>query len=61
MTSQINPTAINDQYPVAAQPNNTQGFRDNFAGTKTNFEYAAEEITELQTKSILNIIGSSGL
>ena len=54
MTSQINPTAINDQYPVAGQPNNTQGFRDNFAGTKTNFEAAAAEITELQTKSILN-------
>lgn len=54
MTSQINPSAVNDQYPVAGQPNNTQGFRDNFAGTKTNFEYAAEEITELQTKSILN-------
>jgi len=54
MTSQINPTAINDQYPVAGQPNNTQGFRDNFAGTKTNFEAAASEITELQTKSILN-------
>ena len=54
MTSQINPSAVNDQYPIAGQPNNTQGFRDNFAGTKTNFEYAAEEITELQTKSILN-------
>jgi hypothetical protein len=60
MTSQINPTAINDQYPVAAQPNNTQGFRDNFAGTKTNFEYAAEEITELQTKSILNAALENG-
>lgn len=60
MTSQINPTAINDQYPVAGQPNNTQGFRDNFAGTKTNFEYAAEEITELQTKSILNAALDNG-
>ncbi len=60
MTSQINPTAINDQYPVAGQPNNTQGFRDNFAGTKTNFEYASEEITELQTKSILNAALDNG-
>lgn len=60
MTSQINPTAINDQYPVAGQPNNTQGFRDNFAGTKTNFEYAADEITELQTKSILNAALDNG-
>ena len=63
MTSQINSTAINDQYPVAGQPNNTQGFRDNFAATKTNFAAAASEITELQTKSILNatLTGGSSL
>ena len=60
MTSQINPNNINDQYPVAGQPNNTQGFRDNFAGTKTNFEYASDEITELQTKSILNAALTNG-
>lgn len=60
MTSQINPTNINDQYPVAGEPNNTQGFRDNFAGTKTNFEYASEEITELQTKAILNAALTNG-
>lgn len=53
MTSQINPNNINDQYPVAGQPNNTQGFRDNFAGTKTNFSYAADEINELQTNAVL--------
>jgi hypothetical protein len=53
MTSQINPQDINGNYPVAGQPNNTKGFRDNFTNTKTNFEYAANEITELQNKSVL--------
>lgn len=53
MTSQINPQDINGNYPVAGQPNNTQGFRDNFTNTKTNFEYAANEITELQNKAVL--------
>jgi hypothetical protein len=53
MTSQINPQDINGDYPVAGQPNNTKGFRDNFTNTKTNFEYAANEITELQNKAVL--------
>jgi hypothetical protein len=53
MTSQINPNNINGGYPVAGQPNNTQGFRDNFTNTRTNFEIAASEITALQTRSVL--------
>jgi hypothetical protein len=53
MTSQINPNNINGNYPVAGVPNNTQGFRDNFTNTKTNFEFAAAEISELQTKAVL--------
>jgi hypothetical protein len=53
MTSQINPNNIDGNYPVAGVPNNTQGFRDNFANTKTNFQYAADEIDELQSKSVL--------
>jgi hypothetical protein len=52
MTSAINPNNIDGQYPIAGQDNNSQGFRDNFTNTKTNFEYAAEEITELQNKAI---------
>lgn len=52
MTSQINPNNIDANYPVPGVPNNTQGFRDNFSGTKNNFQYAADEITELQTKSV---------
>lgn len=53
MTSQINPNNIDGTYPVAGQPNNTQGMRDNFTATKTNFQYASNEITELQSKSVL--------
>lgn len=52
MTSAINPNNIDGTYPIAGQDNNSQGFRDNFTNTKTNFEYAAQEITELQNKAI---------
>lgn len=52
MTSQINPNNIDGQYPVAGQPNNTQGFRDNFTNIKTNFQVAATEITDLENKGV---------
>lgn len=53
MTSAINPQNIDGAYPVAGQDNDSQGFRDNFTNTKTNFTYAAEEITDLQAKAVL--------
>ena len=53
MTSAINPNDIDGAYPVAGQDNNSQGFRDNFTNTKTNFQYAANEITDLQSKVVL--------
>ena len=53
MSSNINPNNIDGAYPVAGQDNNSQGFRDNFTNTKTNFQYAANEITELQNKVVL--------
>ena len=53
MTSQINPNNINGNYPVAGQDNNSQGFRDNFTNTGTNFSYAAQEITDLQNKVLV--------
>jgi hypothetical protein len=53
MTSQINPDDINGEYPVAGVSNNTQGMRDNFTNTKTNFQAAANEITDLQNKAVL--------
>lgn len=51
MTSQINPNDIDGAYPVAGQDNNSQGFRDNFTNIKSNFQYAADEITDLQNNS----------
>jgi hypothetical protein len=53
MTSAINPNNIDGAYPVAGQDNNSQGFRDNFTNTRTNFAYAADEITDLQNNAIL--------
>jgi hypothetical protein len=53
MTSLINPNNIDGTYPVAGQDNNSQGFRDNFTNTKTNFQYASNEITDLQNKAVL--------
>jgi len=60
MTSQINPNNINGAYPVAGQDNNSQGFRDNFTNTSTNFQFAAQEITALQNQAILNSQLSGG-
>ena len=53
MTSQINPADIDGEYPIAGVSNNTQGMRDNFTNTRTNFQYAADEITDLQNKAVL--------
>lgn len=53
MTSQINPNDINGAYPVAGQDNDSQGFRTNFTNTVTNFQYAADEITNLQNNVLL--------
>lgn len=53
MTSQINPNNIDGAYPVAGQDNNSQGFRDNFTNTKVNFQYAEDEINDLQAKVLL--------
>lgn len=53
MTSQINPNNIDGAYPVAGQDNNSQGFRDNFTNTKVNFQYASDEISDLQAKAVL--------
>ena len=53
MSSNINPNNIDGTYPVAGQDNNSQGFRDNFTNIKTNFQYAENEITDLQNNAIL--------
>lgn len=53
MPSDINPDTIDASYPVAGQDNSTQGFRDNFAAIKTNFQYAEQEINELESNVLL--------
>ena len=53
MSSNINPNNIDGTYPIAGQDNNSQGFRDNFTQTKVNFQYAANEINDLQSKVVL--------
>jgi hypothetical protein len=53
MTSQINPNNIDAAYPVAGQDNNTQGFRNNFGFIKSNFAFAASEITALQNSGVV--------
>lgn len=53
MTSQINPNNIDSAYPVAGQDNSSQGFRDNFTNTKNNFQFAYNEITDLQANAVL--------
>jgi len=52
MTSQINPNLINGAYPVAGQDNSTKGMRDNFTNIKTNFTFAAAEISALQSSVV---------
>ena len=52
MTSQINPNNIDGEYPVAGVSNNTQGMRDNFTNIKTNFQYAEDELNDLQSKGV---------
>ena len=51
MTSNINFAAINENFPVAGQDNDTQVFRDNFDTIKTNFSEAKTEIEDLQNNS----------
>jgi hypothetical protein len=60
MTSAINPNDIDGAYPVAGQDNDSQGFRDNFTNTKTNFQYAADEITDLQNNVVLKAALTGG-
>ena len=74
MASNISDTGINEQFPIAGQDNDSQGFRDNFSTIKNNFVAAKAEITALQdstaqgvthtaatesTKSTNNFLGGS--
>lgn len=45
-------TTIDEQFPVAGQDNDSQGFRDNFAAIKDDLQKTSAELTELRTKAI---------
>lgn len=60
MASSINPNNIDGSYPVAGQDNNSQGFRDNFTNTKVNFQFAEDEINDLQSKVVLKAALTGG-
>jgi hypothetical protein len=60
MASSINPNNIDGSYPVAGQDNNSQGFRDNFTNIKVNFQYAEDEINDLETNVVLKAALSGG-
>lgn len=60
MASSINPNNIDGAYPVAGQDNNSQGFRDNFTNIKVNFQYAEDEINDLQNKVLLKAALTGG-
>jgi hypothetical protein len=61
MTSLINPSNINGNFPIAGQDNDSQGFRDNFTNIKNNFTFAQSDINDLQSKVVLKqaLIGGS--
>jgi hypothetical protein len=63
MASNINTTTINTAYPVAGQDNDSQGFRDNFTNTNSNFVEAKAEIEEIQSKGLFKsaLIGAGSL
>jgi hypothetical protein len=48
MASNINYQSIDEDFPVAGQDNDTQGFRDNFSTIKNSLASAKTEITDLQ-------------
>ena len=53
MSSNINPTNIDKDYPIAGQDNSSQGFRDNFTNIRSNLETAKTEIEDIQSNAIL--------
>ena len=63
MASNINTTTINTAYPVAGQDNDSQGFRDNFSNTNSNFIEAKSELEDIQSKGIFKsaLVGAGSL
>ena len=51
--SDLNFGVINEDYPIAGQDNDTQGFRDNFGNIKTALSVTKDEINLLQANAML--------
>lgn len=54
MTSAINFTNIDENFPIAGQDNDSQGFRDNFTYIKSGLTNAKSEISDLQANVLLS-------
>lgn len=54
MTSKIEFSGIDGSYPIAGKDNDSQGFRDNFTLIKAGLGAANQEITTLQSNSVLS-------
>jgi hypothetical protein len=50
-TSTVEYTNIDEEFPIAGQDNDSQGFRDNFAEIKQGLENASVELSQLLTNS----------
>ncbi|NBP58029.1 hypothetical protein EBU71_16120 [bacterium] len=59
MTSQINVSTLDTDYPIAGVDNDSQGFRDNFTIIRTALETASSELTAIQT--IVNTLNTGSL
>lgn len=51
MASNINYASVDENFPVAGQDNDSQGFRDNFSTIKSSLASAKSEISDLQEDS----------
>lgn len=62
MSSNINFSSIDVNFPIAGRDNSTQGFRDNFISIRTGLQQASSEISTLQSDvENLAIYGASGI
>lgn len=44
---------VNENYPIAGQDNNTQGFRDNFKNLKISLNYLDEDLYEVKLNAVV--------
>ena len=57
--STISTAGIDATFPIPGQDNNSQGFRNNFSAIKNQLDKAKLEITELETSTVKNNVGTN--